>query len=98
MKLSEFIYRIDEVTMKAAIAKAEMRFNSFWEKTHDLAKFEHHINLRTKKMKDINKLLAWRWVLEDNNYHAEVAIASAQLRKLGYKGNFYDEIDKFRGR
>lgn len=83
----------EEVNMKTAIKKAKDRFSSFNKKARDDEHFSKMINLRTKKMKDINKLLAWHSVLENENFHSEATKARDQLRKLGYKGDFYTELD-----
>jgi hypothetical protein len=82
MKLMEQEVKISPAVMK----KTEFRFHSFVEKAKDATKLTNMINLRTKKMNKIPKLLAWFKVLENWNYHSEASFAHLRLRELGYDG------------
>lgn len=82
MTLIEQEMRISPAVMK----KTAFRFQSFMEKAKDMGKLTAMINLRTKKMTHIDKLIAWFRVLENENFHTEAAMAISRLRALGYEG------------
>jgi len=70
----------------AVLNKTLFRFKSFVEKAKNVQKLSAMINLRTKRMTHIDKLLAWFQVLKNENYHNEAIIAVSRLRQLGYEG------------
>ena len=70
----------------AVLNKTLFRFKSFMEKAKNDQKLTAMINLRTKKMTHIDKLLAWFQVLQNENFHKEAAQAVSRLRQLGYEG------------
>ena len=70
----------------AVLNKTLFRFKSFVEKAKNSQKLSAMINLRTKKMTHIDKLLAWFEVLQNENYHDEALMAVSRLRQLGYEG------------
>jgi hypothetical protein len=87
------IMRLTEMSEEPKITPAVMkktlfRFNSFVEKAKDMTKLSNMINLRTKKMNKIDKLLAWFRVLENENFHDEAGFAALRLRELGYDGPY----------
>jgi len=79
----------EEIQISSAVMKKTLfRFNSFVEKAADMTKLHNMINLRTKKMNKVDKLLAWFRVLENENFHDEAAYAAMRLRELGYSGPY----------
>jgi len=70
----------------AEIEKAKKRINDFWDRSKgDQAKFTAQINLRTKKMKKVEKVMIWADALEDQNFHKEAEVAFKRLKELGVK-------------
>lgn len=70
----------------AEMQKAQKRINDFWDRSKgDEAKFTAQINLRTKKMKKIEKVMIWADALEDQNFHNEAEVAFRRLKELGVR-------------
>jgi hypothetical protein len=71
---------------KAENQKAHKRINDFWDRSSgDRDKFAKQVNLRTKKMTKIDKLMIWADELENQNMHGEAEVAFKRLKDLGYK-------------
>jgi len=71
---------------KKEIDKAEKRIQDFWDRSKgDEAKFTAQINLRTKKMKNPEKVMIWADALENQNMHGEAEVAFRRLKELGIK-------------
>ena len=66
--------------------KAYKRINDFWDRSSgDRDKFAAQVNLRTKKMTKIDKLMIWADELENQNMHGEAEVAFKRLKALGFK-------------
>lgn len=76
-----------DISISAAVLnKTAFRLSSFIEKAKNTQKLINMINLRTKRMTKIDKLIAWLKALENENFHDEAGNAYNRLRELGYTG------------
>lgn len=70
----------------AEMQKAQKRINDFWDRSKgDQAKFTAQINLRTKKMTKVEKVMIWADALENENFHDEAEVAFKRLKELGVR-------------
>ena len=78
---------LTELSKSTEYAKAQMRLQSFWDKTvgagKPMEKFNNMVNLRTKKMTKLLKVKLWYEVLEDENYHDLAKVAYDRMKALG---------------
>jgi hypothetical protein len=79
---------LEDIKISPAVQNKTMfRLRSFMDKTKgDWDKFTRMVNLRTRKMNKVDKLIAWFRALEDENFHQEAKVAYDRIRELGYEG------------
>ena len=83
---------LKELSREGEWKKAQFRLDSFAERAKSQEKLSNMINLRTRKMKKLDKVQIWADVLEDNNFHDESRIADERAKEL-QKNEKADDFD-----